>query len=369
MTSDWAPDTRVVALGRPDRRADEPLNTPIVPASSFHAGGPLEYAREGNPTVSSLEDVLGGLEGGIAVAFASGMAAVNAMLDAVPAGGVVVAPTRTYTGTAVRLRELNAVGRINLRLVEAGDSPAFAAACSGADMVWIESPTNPTLEVTDIRLVAEAARGAGATVVVDNTFATPLRQQPLSLGADVVVHSVTKFLGGHSDLLMGALVARDETLAEFLRTRRVLLGAAPGVLEAYLATRGARTLALRLDRAEASAMRLASLLSDHPAVQRVHYPGLPTDPGHAVMAAQTSGFGSMLSIVLHGGADAADRVSEAVTLWTHATSLGGVESLIERRRRWPAESVSVPEGLLRLSVGIENVDDLWADLAQALSHA
>jgi len=369
MTADWAPDTRVVALGRPVRNADEPLNTPIVPASSFHAGGPLEYAREGNPTVSALEDLLGGLEGGTAVAFASGMAAVNAMLDAVPAGGVVVAPTRTYTGTSVRLRELDAVGRLRLRRVDAGDSPAFAAACADAAMVWIESPTNPTLEVTDIRLVSHAAHTAGATVVVDNTFATPLRQQPLDLGADVVLHSVTKFLGGHSDLLMGALVSRDSILAEFLRTRRVLLGAAPGVLEAYLATRGARTLALRLDRAESTAMNLATRLSEHPAVEKVHYPGLPSAPGHAVMASQASGFGSMLSIVMAGGADAADRVSESVQLWTHATSLGGVESLIERRRRWSEEAKSVPEGLLRLSVGIENADDLWADLSQALARA
>ncbi|MEI6374095.1 MAG: PLP-dependent transferase [Actinomycetes bacterium] len=366
MTSEWAPDSRVVASGRPPRVPDAPLNTPIVPASSFHAEGPLEYAREGTPTVAALESLLGDLEGGTAVAFSSGMAAVNAALDAVPAGGVVVAPTRSYTGTAVRLRELDSVGRIRLRTYAADDPSALAAACPGAALVWIETPINPTMEVTDIAAAVRSGHAAGAFVLVDNTFATPLRQLPLNLGADISLHSVTKFIGGHSDLLMGALITGDANLAEFLRTRRVLLGAAPGALEAYLAVRGARTLALRLDRAEGTAMRLAQSLMSHPNVERVLYPGLPSDPGHQVAARQSVGFGSMLSIIVRGGAEAADQVCLGVQLWTYATSLGGVESLIERRRRWPAEATTVPEGLLRLSVGIENPLDLWHDLDAAL---
>ena len=372
MTAEWAPDSRVVSAGRPPRTPDAPLNTPIVPASSFHAEGPLEYAREGSPTVASLEDLLADLEGGTAVAFASGMAAVNAALELVPAGGVVAAPTHSYTGTAWRLRELHELGRVSLRHYQADDTEALTQAVEGAALLWIESPTNPMMEVTDIRAGIAAARSTGALVLVDNTFATPLRQHPLDLGADIALHSVTKFIGGHSDLLMGALVARDTELAEYLRTRRVLLGAAPGALEAYLAVRGARTLALRLDRSEATAGALAERLAAHPSVERVHYPGLATDPGHALAASQSSGFGSMMSIVVRGGAQAAeaaqaaDRVCRSVELWTYATSLGGVESLIERRRRWPGEAGDVPEGLLRLSVGIENADDLWLDLNRAL---
>jgi len=316
---------------------------------------------------TALEDLLGGLEGGTAVAFASGMGAVNAALELVPAGGLVVATTHTYTGTSVRLRELEAVGRITVRRVAMHDPSALDDACDGAALVWVETPTNPMMEVTDIRRVVELAHAAGAFVIVDNTFASPLRQRPLELGADIALHSVTKLIGGHSDLLMGALVARNPERAEFLRTRRVILGAAPGSLEAYLAVRGARTLSVRIDRAEASAGLLAERLVDHPAVEAVYYPGLPSHPGHDIAKRQCSGFGSMLSIVVRGGADAAERVCESVQLWTHATSLGGVESLIERRRRWTEEARTVPEGLLRLSVGIENSDDLWRDLDRALT--
>ena len=278
----------------------------------------------------------------------------------------MLAPSHTYTGTTRRLHELNSVGRIRLRTFQANSPDELARQCPGAALVWIESPTNPMMEITDIRRAVAAAHGSGAFVLVDNTFATPLRQRPLNLGADIALHSVTKFIGGHSDLLMGALVARDPQLAEFLRTRRVLLGASPGSLEAYLAVRGARTLALRLDRSESTAMALAQRLAQHPSVERVLYPGLPTDAGYTTAASQSSGFGSMVSIVVRGGAEAADRVCFSVRLWTYATSLGGVESLIERRRRWPAEATDVPPGLLRLSVGIENPADLWRDLDQAL---
>ncbi len=343
-------DTVAVHAGRPPVGPNQPLNTPIVPASSFHAGGALEYAREEAPTTSALEAAIGALEGGTAVAFSSGMAAANAMLDLVPAGARVVAPSAAYTGVAVRLRELAEIGRIDLRIVEADDTAAVVAACDGAHLLWLETPTNPMLQVADLPACVEGAHAAGALVLVDNTFATPILQNPLALGVDVVMHSVTKSLSGHSDLLMGALVARDADLAERFRIRRVLLGAAPGAFDCYLALRGIRTLALRVHRGQASARTIVSRLEGHPAVLRVRYPG----------------FGTIAALELTGGVPAADALSSSVRVWTHATSLGGVESLLERRRRWPLESRTVPESLVRLSFGIEDVEDLWADLDQAL---
>ena len=342
--------TIVVSAGRPPVEPGQPLNSPIVPASAFHAGGDIEYAREQAPTTSALEAAIGALEHGTAIAFSSGMAAANAAMDLVPMGAVVVAPSAAYTGVAVRLRELAAIGRIDLRIIEADDTAAISAACVGAHLLWLESPTNPMLQVADLPACIAAAHDAGALVLVDNTFATPILQTPLDLGADIVMHSVTKALGGHSDLLMGALVARDEDLAEQLRIRRVLLGAAPGAFDCYLALRGIRTLALRVERAQSTAIAIAARLEQHPAVSRVRYPG----------------FGTMAAIELAGGAEAADTLCNSVRVWTYATSLGGVESLLERRRRWPLESTTVPESLVRLSFGIEGLEDLWADLDQAL---
>ena len=346
-------ETIVVSAGRPPAGPDQPLNPPIVPASSFHAGGSIEYARETAPTTEALEEALGLLEHGTAVAFSSGMGAANAAMDLIPTGGIVVAPSAAYTGVAVRLRELDASGRIRLRIVEADDTPAVIAACEGADLLWLESPTNPLLQVADLPACVTAAHEAGARVLVDNTFATPILQNPLDLGADLVMHSVTKALSGHSDLMMGALVAADPELAEQVRVRRVLLGAAPSAFDCYLALRGLRTLAIRVERAQDTARELARRLATHAAIERVRYPG----------------FGTMLAVDVRGGAQAATTLCEGVEVWTHATSLGGVESLLERRRRWPLESGTVPEGLVRLSVGIENIEDLWLDLAQALGRA
>ena len=343
-------DTYVVSAGRPERVPDAPLNTPIAPASSFIAGGPMEYARYDSPTSHALEDVIGGLEGGLATVFASGMAAANAAMDLVPMGAVVVAPSAAYTGVAVRLRELEEIGRIQLRIVEVDDTTAVVAACKGAAMLWIESPTNPMLQVADLPTCIAAAHTNGALVLVDNTFATPILQQPITDGADIVMHSVTKALSGHSDLLLGALVSTDPELAERIRTRRVLLGALPSAFDCYLALRGIRTLAVRIEKAQDNAQSITDLLAEHPAVSRVRYPG----------------FGTMAAIEIAQGSDAADAVCENTDIWTYATSLGGVESLLERRRRWPLESASVPENLIRLSFGIENAGDLWSDLKQAL---
>jgi cystathionine gamma-synthase len=253
------------------------------------------------------------------------------------------------------------------------DTDAVRRAVAGADVLIVESPTNPALEVADLAAVCAAGRDASAVVVVDNTFATPLLQRPLDVGADIVAHSVTKFLAGHGDLVMGALVTartpRGERLYDRLEERRKRLGAVPGPFEAWLALRGMRTLHVRLDRACANAAELAARLSRHRAVERVRYPGLPTDPGHQRAREQMDAFGAVMSIEVRGGLAAADRVTRLTRLWVHATSLGGVESTLERRRRWPGESPTIPDNLVRLSVGIEDVEDLWADLDTALNAA
>jgi cystathionine gamma-synthase len=362
----WTVDTQLVHAGRPPAEPGNPVNYPVDLSSTYHAGGEVEYARDGTRGMRSLEEAVGPLEGGEAVAFASGMAAANAILDLLPAGATVVAAEFTYTGVAVRLRELDERGAITLRRVDIADTAAVIDAIDGADAVWIESPTNPMMEVADIPAISAAAHAAGALVVCDNTFATPLGQRPLAMGADVVLHSATKAIGGHSDCLLGLVITPDTERANALRLRRILLGGTPGALECYLVLRGLRTLSLRRARSQASAQVIAERLAQHPAVERVRYPGLPGDPGHDLCAQLMSGPGFMMSIEIAGDGTAAQAVAESTRLWVHATSLGGVESLIERRRRWPAENPLVPEGLLRLSVGIEDPDDLWADLSRAL---
>ncbi len=264
---------------------------PVVLSSTFHAGGPVAYARTSNPTWEALEEVIGALEGGRCLTFASGMGAVSAVLDIVPAGGVVVVSSHSYSGVAARLRDLEAAGRVAVRLVAVNDPDSVAAACDGAALLWIESPTNPAMEVCDLAAAAAAARAHGVRSVCDNTFATPLVQRPLDLGVDVVLHSATKSLAGHSDVLMGALVTNDDATYDDLLRARTLIGSIPGPFEAWLALRGIRTLALRLRQAQASAAVLAERLQGHSAVPRVRYPGLPTDVGHAIAAQQMRGFG------------------------------------------------------------------------------
>jgi cystathionine gamma-synthase len=319
-------------------------------ASTYGATGDLEYGRYGNPTWAAFEEALGALEGGRCLAFSSGLAAVSTVLELVGQDATVVAPRHAYNGTVMQLADLESRGRVTARLVDVSDTPAMVAACDGAALVWIESPTNPALELADIATIARAAHEAGAYVVVDNTFATPLRQRPLSLGADLVVHSATKYLSGHGDTMLGAVVTADDQLYDVLKGRRDLVGAIPGTLEAWLALRGLRTLHLRLDRAESNARTLVERLGGHPAVSGVRYPG----------------FGGIVSIVLSGGVDAGDLLVRSTSLWVHATSLGGVESTFERRRRWKSEPATIPDGLVRLSVGVEDVEDLWRDLVQAL---
>ena len=344
-----SPATTAVTAGRPPHGPDQPLNTPITMASTYGATGELEYGRYGNPTWAAFEEVLGRLEGGRCLSFSSGLAAVSTVLDLVGQGAAVVAPRHAYNGTVTQLADLQARGRLTARLVDVTDTAAVVAACDDAALVWLESPTNPALELADIETVARAAHDAGAYVVVDNTFATPLRQQPLSLGADIVVHSATKYLSGHGDAMLGAVVTSDDQVYDVLKGRRDLVGAVPGTLEAWLALRGVRTLHLRLERAESNAATLVERLREHAAVSEVRYPG----------------FGGIVAIVLAGGAEAGDRLVRSTSLWVHATSLGGVESTFERRRRWKSEPATIPDGLVRLSVGVEDVEDLWSDLGRA----
>lgn len=353
LSPSLSPATVAVAAGRPPHEPDQPLNVPISMASTFVAGGDREYGRYGNPTWSAFEDALGRLEGGRCLAYASGMAAVTTILDLVGHDATVVAPRHAYQGSIMSLADLEARGRIKAHLVDIEDTAAVVAACADAALVWLESPTNPALELADIETIAAAAHEAGAYVVVDNTFATPLLQQPIALGADIVVHSATKYLSGHSDVLLGAIVvAADQAeLYDVLLNRRSLTGSTPGTFETWLALRGMRTLHLRVERAQANAQALLPRLEKHPAVSEVRYPG----------------FGAIVSIVVDGEL-AADLLVRKTTLWVHATSLGGVESTFERRRRWKTEAATIPEGLVRMSVGIEDVEDLWADLSTALDQ-
>ena len=348
----YRPATLAVASGRPPHEPDQPLNAPITMASTYVAGGEVEYGRYGNPTWSAFEEALGDLEDGRCLAFSSGLATVATLLDLVGQGHTVVAPRHSYNGCLMQLADLEARGRLHTVLVDVADTDAVVTACADAALVWLESPTNPALEVADLPPIVRAAHDAGAFVVVDNTFATPLLQRPLSLGADIVVHSATKFIAGHSDVLMGALATRDEELFDVLKKRRDLIGAVPGPFEAWLALRGLRTLHVRLERAQENAQELVRRLAEHPAVAEVRYPG----------------FGAIISVVLAQGALAADLLTHKTQLWVHATSLGGVESTFERRRRWKTEPATIPDGLVRMSVGIEDVEDLWDDLAAALDQ-
>lgn len=363
----WTADTVAVQAGRPARVPGASMNPPITLSSTYVHGAAIEYGRDGNAGWAALEAALGALDGGRAVTFASGLAATTAIAELVPPGGTVVLSAVTYYGVRTILERLEAHGRLTVRKVAADDTAAVVAAADGASLVWVESIANPLMVVADVPAIAAAARAKGALTVVDATFATPLRQRPLELGADIVLHSATKLIGGHSDLLLGAAVCRDDGHARALAAHRHDQGAIPGALEAFLALRGLRTLAVRLDRSEASALELARRLAAHPRVSAVHYPGLPGDSQHEVATGVLPrGCGPMLSFEVAGTVEQTEAFLARLRLITHATSLGGVESLIERRARYPGDASVVGPTLCRLSVGIENVDDLWADIDTAL---
>ncbi len=379
----------MVHLGRPPVEPGGPVNPPVVLSSTYHQGAARIYAREGDPVSDALESAVGGLEGGEAVAFATGIAAVAAVVEMLPVPGRVVVGADAYNGTRALLSDLASRGRLRVRLVDLADTAAVLAACaelagspgrpSGQEadfgaggLLWVESPSNPLLAVADLPALVAGAHGLGFDVAADNTFSTPVLSQPLLAGADVVVHSATKALGGHSDALLGVAVSSRPELVAGLRRRRTLHGAVPGPWETWLVLRGIRTLSLRVERSQANAVELARRLRDHPAVERVHYPGLPEDPGYERMGAQMAGPGFVVSFVVRPGALGAAETAEAVTsgvrLATAATSLGGVETLIERRGRIPGEE-HLPPGLLRCSVGIEGLEDIWSDLDHAIRAA
>jgi cystathionine gamma-synthase len=368
-------ESLLVAAGR-DRRPGAPLNRPPVLASNFVLGTGLDpghgagraYARgDGTPTWEALEEIIGVLEGGQSVAFASGMAGVAAVFEQLHAGSHITLPEDCYQGVAHLADSGRQRGLWTVSRLAADDTDGWIRAAAGSDLLWLESPSNPLLLVADLRAICTASRKPSALLAVDNTFATSLNQQPLDLGADISFQSATKFIGGHSDLLCGLVTVKRDDLFSALRRSRELHGATPGALESFLAVRGARTMALRLERAQFNAMILADRLGEHSSVARTRYPGLKSHPTHSIARAQLKGYGTIISFDVRGDAAAADNVCLRVRLIQHATSLGAVESTIERRAAIPGQQ-HLPPSLLRLSVGIENVEDLWADLDAALQE-
>jgi cystathionine gamma-synthase len=365
----FRPETIAITAGRPEVGPDSLLNQPISLNSTFVAGGAIGYGRYGNETWTALEVAIAALEGGKTLTYSSGMAAVTAVFSTLPVGAKVVASNQGYSGVMTLLGNLAAAKKLNPKFVSIADTAEVIAALDGADLLWIESPTNPSLDVADMPTLIKEAKSRGITVAVDNTFATALTQQPILMGADIVMNSVTKYLAGHSDVVLGSLSTNNPELFKAVEDARKFNGSIPGPFEAWLALRGIRTFPLRFQRASENALEIAKRLSAHPLVTRVRYPGLPSDPQHAKAKAFMKGFGAIVSFEYDGDGAATDKVCESSKIVTYATSLGGVESLWERRRRWPIESASVPESLIRLSLGCEDVDDLWADIDAALHAA
>ncbi|SFT41046.1 cystathionine gamma-lyase [Geodermatophilus amargosae] len=373
-------DTRAIHAGQDPNPATGDVVVPLHLATTFKQDGVgglrdgYEYARSGNPTRTALQDLLASLEEGVAgLAFASGLAAEDTLLRTVcEPGSHVVLGGDAYGGTFRLISRVASRWGVEHTPADLNDADALRAAIRPETrVVWCETPTNPLLNIADIARTAEIAHDAGALLVVDNTFASPYLQRPLTLGADVVVHSTTKYLGGHSDVVGGALVVGDGDLAEQLAYHQNAMGAVSGPLSDWLVVRGIKTLGVRMDRHQANAARIAEYLLASPAVSRVLYPGLPEHPGHEIAMKQMSGFGGMLSFRLADGEEAALRACERFGLFTLAESLGGVESLVEHPHRMTHASAAgspleVPADLVRLSVGIEDVDDLLADLEQAL---
>ncbi|MGH1490652.1 MAG: trans-sulfuration enzyme family protein [Acidimicrobiales bacterium] len=362
------PETIAIRAGRP-HGPGQPLNAPIVTASNFRHGGEREYSRgDGTETAAALEAAIGELEGGWAVSFSSGMAAVSAVFDQLPKRARIIAPDDCYQGVSMILSDGVAKLGWTVEHVAADNTDRWLTLIAGKpDLIWLESPSNPMLTVADVPQLCAAAEDAGVTAAVDNTFATPLLQRPLDHGASYSLHSATKFIGGHSDLLGGIVATADPELRDGLARRRLLGGAVIGSLEAFLALRGLRTLPVRLARSQASATDLAIRLGKHRSVTKVRYPGLSTDPGYEVAKRTLAGPGAVLSFETSGTPEALDEALTNLAVVTAATSLGGVESTIERRARLSGQE-HVPATLLRLSVGCEHVEDLWDDLATLLEN-
>jgi len=326
-----ATESQVVASGRPEKKPDGALNPPIALNSTFHEGGPIGYGRYGNEAWSALEEAISILEGGQTLIFSSGMAAISAVLSLLPPGSTIIAAENGYQGTTTMLKKMHEHKQLNVRFVNLPDTEQVLKALPGANMLYLESPTNPAIEVVDLPKVISAGKKEGCLVVVDNTLATPMVQNPLQLGADICVHSVTKYLSGHSDILLGC--------------------------------------ALRMQRSQENAMELAKRLEKDKRVSKVRFPGLSSDPYHERAKSFMKGFGAMISFEVKAEVSQIEKMCNSSKLITNATSLGGVESIWERRRRWATESHTIPENLIRFSVGIENVEDLWADIQDSFSAA
>ncbi|MEU6879817.1 cystathionine gamma-synthase [Streptomyces sp. NPDC046712] len=373
-------ETRAIHAGNTADPLTGAVVPPIYQVSTYKQDGVgglrggYEYSRSANPTRTALEENLAALEGGRrGLAFASGLAAEDCLLRTLlTPGDHVVIPNDAYGGTFRLFAKVVQRWGVDFSVADTSDVESVRAAVNDrTKVIWVETPSNPLLGITDIAAVADVARTAGAKLVVDNTFASPYLQQPLSLGADVVVHSLTKYMGGHSDVVGGALVTADEALGEELAYHQNAMGAVAGPFDSWIVLRGIKTLAVRMDRHSENAAKVAEMLTQHPKVTQVLYPGLPDHPGHEIAAKQMKSFGGMISFRVEGGEEAAVEVCNRAKLFTLGESLGGVESLIEHPGRMTHASVAgsaleVPADLVRLSVGIENVDDLLADLRQAL---
>lgn len=363
---DFDLSTWVIYGGRPMQSGD-PLNVPPILASNFRLPGGRYYSRtEGTPTQAAFEELMGGLEGGRSLAFSSGMSAVACIFHGLSVGSVLAIPEDPYHAVNGLAVEGEQQGRWTVRRIDLADTEAWITAGHEADLLWLESPANPLMTVADLPAICGAPRRPGCMVAVDSTFATPLVQRPLEFGADIVMQSATKFIGGHSDLLAGVLTTRSDEIYDELYRRRVLNGGTIGGLEAFLAIRGARTLSLRMEKSMANAQVLAERLQAHPEIARVRYPGLPSHSTHAHAVSFMQGFGAMMSFDVVGSGERASAFVEAAELINNATSLGGVESTMERRALIAGQE-TMPATLIRFSVGCEHVDDLWRDLDRALT--
>jgi cystathionine gamma-synthase len=348
------------------------LSTTFERAADGSYPGGYEYIREHNPTRKALEDMLCALEdGSAAAAFSSGMAATMSILQALPADGHVVAPLDAYFGTTHLLHDLSSHQKLSVTFVEMTDLEQIQQAMRPTtQLIWVETPSNPLLAVTDLAQVAALAHERGVLLACDNTWATPVFQHPFQLGADVVMHSMTKYLGGHSDVLGGAVIVKDnEAFFERIKAIQRMVGAVPSPFDCWLVLRGIRTLPYRMQAHAEHALAIATFLHKHPQVEAVHYPGLPTHPQHRLASQQMTGFGGMVTFQLRGGREEAFRVAANVHLFTRGTSLGGVESLIEHRASIEGPTTRTPDNLLRLSIGLEHPHDLIEDLTQALEGA
>lgn len=370
------PETLSVHTGNESDPATGAVAPPIHLATTFRHGADgeriagYEYQREGNPTNDRLREALAALEGGEdAITFASGMAAMTTLLECLPNGARVLIPDDCYTGLRMLCAQYLPERGIEAVAIDMGDLDAVRAACAAPTaMLWIETPSNPKMKISDIAALAEIGHAAGAIVVADNTFATPLLQRPLTLGADIVMHSTTKYFGGHSDVLGGALVfAKKDALSAKVAHRLHITGATLAPFSAWLILRGCRSLGARMAMHCANARAIAEFLAAQPQIARVNYPGLSSHPGHTVAAKQMRDFGGMMSIELRGGREAALAMASRVRIFTNATSLGGCESLIEHRASVEGPNPRSPQNLLRISVGLEHIDDLIADLSCALT--